>query len=128
MEILQRCSKFCAWRQDNCSFDEILQFADVARPIVLSESLHGACGNRLDSSTRTANAIFDEKFDQRRNILAALAQRWHRDGKDVEPEIEIASKLFLRHHLFQIAVGCSHKPHADLLCLIAAQSLKFPLM
>jgi len=69
----------CAGREDQGPIDHVLQFADVAWPVVGHEGVHR--GNRylLDDSPERALAPLDEVPDQQRDIVAALAQRWDLD-------------------------------------------------
>jgi hypothetical protein len=70
--------------------DDIAQLADIARPGVLLERFDGLMGKgyRLPAVLRAYLA--DKVFDQRGQILGALAQRRQFDGEDDNAMIEIA--------------------------------------
>ena len=64
IEVLQRRTKFGAWRQDDGTLDEILELADVTWPVIARENPYRVCRNSLDSSIDTADAILGKKLNE----------------------------------------------------------------
>jgi hypothetical protein len=128
IEILQRRAKYGTWRQDHCALDEILEFANVAGPIIFRQNSHRLRRNGVDLPIHTANAVLGESCDQGRYVRAAFAQRRNCDGKDVQPKVEITAKAFFLNHLFQVAMSCRDHADVNLLGLIATQPFKLPLL
>jgi hypothetical protein len=65
---------------------------------------------------------------QERNVLRTLAQPRNMDGENIQSIVEVAAKLFLQDHSFQVAMSRGHNPHVDFLRPRASQALKFPLL
>src|SRR6266446_10637379 len=64
-------------------------------------------------------------FDQRRNVFAALPQRWQWDRKHIQTVVEVATKFVPLHHVNQIPVGRSYQANVHLVSPSAAQALEF---
>ena len=58
----------------------------------------------------------------------ALAQRRHRDWKNIQPIIEIAAEFSLFDHLRQVAICGRDKANIDVQCLVFAKPLKLPVL
>ena len=56
-------------------FDRIAQFANIPRPIICQDSLHGSRGNIDDIHAHLLVVLADEETHQLRNILSPVAQR-----------------------------------------------------
>ena len=54
--------------------DDVLQLPDVARPRVANQGLHDRGRDGLDSPARLPGEPLGKMADQRRNVVAALAQ------------------------------------------------------
>ena len=50
------------------------------------------------------------------------------DGKDIQSIVEVAAKLLLQNHSFQVAMGRCHNTHVDFLRPRASEALEFPLL
>ena len=88
---------------------------------------HQCClaGSRdaVDSDTVLAGQALHELIGQEGYVFFALSQRWHRDGNNIQPEIEILAEFFASNALLQIAVGCGNDPHIHSNQPIAAHAL-----
>src|SRR5580700_4343865 len=51
--------------------------------------------------------------DQKRDIVAALAQRGNRDGEDPQPVIEVAAELSRIDHFGEVAIRSGDEAHVD---------------
>ena len=67
-------------------------------------------------------------MDQGRDVLRPLAQRWHKDGEDLEPVVKVAAKLAVFDHLLQVTVGCGHQTRIHRNGAVAPQSFEFLLL
>ena len=74
---------------------------------------HRLDGNGLDTLVHPPRELLREVADERRDVVLALAQRRIHDRKHVEAVIQIAAKLFVRHHGDEVAVGRGHEPDVD---------------
>ena len=70
----------------------------------------------------------DEVLDQRRDVLAPLAQRRNVDRDHVEPVEEILLEPAVGDHLPEVAVGRGDDPHVDLLGALGAERLELALL
>ena len=59
-------------RSDNGSFDQILEFPNIAGPIVCSERIHRCLRYIFNALPHTSGKHFDEMQDQQAYILSAL--------------------------------------------------------
>ena len=91
--------------QDHGPLDDILELADIARPIVGNQSCLTGSRNAIDPDTVLSGQTLHELLGQKRNIFAPLTQRWHRNGNHVQSEVEILPKLFPGNALLEITVG-----------------------
>jgi hypothetical protein len=94
-------------------FDEVLQFADVARPGITQKCIHDLRVNLPDCLEIEAVELFQEDLDEQRYVLDSLAQRRDLDGEDTQPIVEVATKRFGLDHPVQIDVRRSDDPHID---------------
>src|SRR5262245_411204 len=101
----------------------VLQLANVARPRVLPEELQDL---RLQLHVALVLSVEDpeEQRGQRRDLLAALAERGHPDLHDVQPIVEILAKLAVLQGVLEVPVGGCHDPHIDVDELAAADPRK----
>src|SRR5437868_296957 len=74
---------FIARSEQHESLDHVAKLANVARPGILLKSFYRFGGKRHRLPTILCADLGREVFDQRRNILVALTQRWKREREDV---------------------------------------------
>src|ERR1700731_487407 len=89
---------------------------------------HGYSGNAFDSLSHTAGELLGEVSHQQGNVFQALAQGRNADGKNIQPVVEVASKLPLFDHSVQVTVGCSYQPNVDFLRPCAPQAFEFSVL
>ncbi|GAB3484895.1 hypothetical protein GCM10027398_44490 [Azotobacter salinestris] len=95
-----------AFAEDHRPLDDVLQFAHVARPVVAHQHAQGPRGD----------------------VGAALAQRRHGDGEDVEPVIEILAEAALLYHASQVVVGGGEDAQVDLVGEVTADPFEALLL
>src|SRR5262249_54037558 len=84
--------------------------ANVARPLVLQEALHGC---RCDLQTSAWRIAIKKVVDQHRNVGAAFTQGGKVNGDHVEAEVEILAEGAFAVGSFQIAIGGRDDAHVD---------------
>src|SRR5439155_10871856 len=72
--------------------------------------------------------MLHEMSHEQRNVFRAFTQRRDLDGENIQPVVEVATKMLLGHHPFQVAMGRRHKPSVDSPRSWAPQALEFPLL
>lgn len=60
---------------DQAAFDQVLQFAHIAREVVAQQSFQGAHGNAHGRSRVFLAVAREERVDQQRDLVPAFAQR-----------------------------------------------------
>ena len=91
--------------EDDHSFDQILQFADVAGVAVAREPLHHRGRNTESVAPVELRVALDEVTGQERDLGGALAERRHQHMDDVETIVEIFAESAFGHRTLQILVG-----------------------
>src|SRR5580700_7290152 len=114
--------------KDYRTLDEVLQLANIPRPMPTRELPHGCGGNRFDLLVHEAAVLLRKVADQQWNILRALTQRWDADRKDIQTIVQIAAELAILHHFFQVAIGGCYQSNVDFLGSVAAQPFKLTLL
>ena len=67
--------------KDNGAFDQILEFAHVAGPIIARQGFHFFRGNGFDVAIHAAGVLLGKVADEQGNILGAVSQRRNDDGE-----------------------------------------------
>jgi len=80
------------------------KFANVARPVVLHQGLHGLVGEVLDTFVHSSREYREKVAGQQRDVLPPLAQRRKPHGEDVEAIEQILSELAVLHDGSQVPV------------------------
>ena len=95
------------------AFDRVIELADVARPAVIEQGLHRALIEAGELLAVVPRVMLQEVRGERRNILAALAQRGHADLDGIEAEQQILAEAARRHFFVRIGVGRRQQAHVD---------------
>jgi hypothetical protein len=77
--------------------------------VIADQGLHRFRRDGVNHAVITPAEFLNEVTDQQGNIFLSLAQRWHPDGKDIQPIIQIGAKLLISDHCFQIAIRCGNE-------------------
>ena len=81
----------------------VLQFANIPRPVVIHDGVHGVGGNGV-----SVPGGLKEALDQKRNILLVFAQRWQRQAHDIEPVKQVFAETPRSNFALQIPMsGCN---------------------
>ena len=85
-------------RQNHRPLDEVLQLANVARPVVARQRLHRLRRNAGDPPVHAPRVLLHEIAHQQRDVLAPVAQRRHRHRENVQAVIQVGAEFALLHH------------------------------
>jgi hypothetical protein len=121
----QRIWEHTIFGQDQGTLNQILQFTDVAGPVVRAEVQHCFLRNMVDLPAHPPAKKLDKVRYEGRYILAALSQWRQLDRKDIQAKVEVTAKFAISHHPRQIAMGRSYKPHIYLVSPAASQAFEF---
>src|SRR5215469_10738333 len=72
--------------------DGILQFPNVAWPVIRGQDLHSLLCNLERETGLCACFILQKRSNQQRNVLTSLPQAWQLDGDDVQAVIQILAE------------------------------------
>ena len=100
------------------------QLADVSGPAVGHKQVHGLVGDRCYRLVGVLADVLEQLLDQKRDVLAALAQGRQVYGHHRQPVEEVLAELVLLDHLAQVAVGGADHPHVHRDGLFAADQLE----
>ena len=114
--------------QDDRAFDDVAHLAHVARPVVLLEDPHRRGIDCRNGLVVALVELGEERLDQQREVVLALAQRRQLDGEDVEAVVEILAQLAVLHGVRGIDVGRGNDADVDGLLLPSAKAAELPLL
>src|SRR5262249_31476713 len=93
------------------SFYDVLQLANVARPMLGLEQLQTLAVDGSDLLPRFPCEALDEGFDQQGNIFPSLTQWRHGNRKDIEPVKKIVTDRARSHSSLEVTVRGGEYPH-----------------
>src|SRR6185437_275000 len=108
--------------------DRIPKLADVARPLVLHETVHNPAGHPGHLSDVLPIKFLDEGLHERRNVLAALPERGHLEEKDAQAVVEVLAELAPGRHELEPAVRRGDDPHVDLDRVVSPDALELAIL
>src|SRR5260370_30500611 len=116
----ERVGEHSIVRHNYSALNQVLQFTYISRPGIRGESSHRASGNLFDWLPHAAAVKLDEMRYERLNILPALAQGRHGNGKNIQPIVQITPKSILFHKVREVAVRGGYEPNVHLVSLTAS--------
>src|SRR6266567_1475362 len=117
-----------ALREDDGAFHGVLEFADVAGPVVSGELFGMSFGETRQRTIHFPGGHADKVRGKWGDVFATLAQRWNFEGKHNEPIEQILPETAGGHFFFQIAVGGGNNAHVDLARACVADAFNFLLL
>ena len=96
---------FAATGQYDCTFNFILEFADISRPMIAHECLDGILRECLNIASYFFRILPQKVRCQERNIRSNLAQGRHSEMDDVQPEEKILTETILFDFFLQVFIG-----------------------
>ena len=95
------------------ALDDVLQLADVARPVVARELRQRGRREGLRRDVERLAVAAHVLGGEQRDVVAALAQRRQHDRDDVHPVVEIGAESTLAHLRSEVAVRGGDQAHVD---------------
>ena len=89
---------------DHGLLDNVLEFANIPGPVIMSQRVHGVAGYLLHSLVHEIRKAADKVMDQQWDVVPACAQRRKRDREYIQAIKEIAAKAAFRNHMRQILI------------------------
>ena len=115
-------------REQDGALDGRLQLAHVAGPRVFEHHLARVGRESAYEARGVARVLLQEEVDQDGDVVAALAQRRHVDGEDVDAVVEVVAEAAVRDHRAQVAVGRGDDAHVNLDGARAADATNLALL
>ena len=115
--------------QDHQPLDQILELADVARPVVVADPVQSPLGDADGASLALLPVHrFEEMLGEQRNVLPAVSERRNFDREDADPIVEIGAENPIGHFLAQVPVRRRDDSHVDLLGPARAETLELSVL
>src|SRR5205807_4164789 len=96
------------------ALDGVLKLADVARPLVVSQTRARLARNPFHLPVALVAVLLNEIICQQWNILAPLSKRRHGERDDVETIVEVLTKCALTDGFFEVSVGRGNQSDINL--------------
>jgi hypothetical protein len=116
--------KDLAIAQNHGSLDHVLQFANVARPIVRLKEFERSFVDVLDLLPGLACIAFRKIFDQQRYVVSPIAKGRHRNREDIRAVKQVASECACRDGSLQVAIRGRDDSHVNRDGLRSANALE----
>src|SRR5262249_49197586 len=113
---------------DYRALDDVLQLADVSRPVVRLEQFRHLFVDAADPLSGAFGVPMDEILDEQGNVRPPPAQGGHCQGKDVEPIEEVRSERPVGDRRLQIPIRCRDDSDVDSDRPGATDTLEFALL
>ena len=114
--------------KDNGTLDGVLQFTNVAGPVMVHQHCHCRRGNAFDSAAQGFVQTVDEEPAQQRNILLTFPQRGQSNGDDIQPVEEIFPEITGSDLRFEILRGGRDDAHIHCAGFISANRTDLALL
>lgn len=99
--------------QDDGAFDDVLEFANVAGPVVGVEGLEELGGDVFDLAVVLRGIFGDEVAGEQEDVVATMSKRGGFDVDDIESIEEVFSEAALLDFFDEVFVGGSDDPHVE---------------
>ena len=113
---------------DGGPFQAVLQFPDVARPVVAHQEANGAFLEFQGPSPLMFGDAAEQETGEFGDVFAAVPEGRQADGHDVEPVIEVFPETAFVHFVFEVAVGGGDDADVDFEGLGAAHPLELAFL
>src|SRR5581483_368412 len=114
--------------QDDVALDQVLQLADVPRPVVPLQDSHQLGRQSLGSAVVFFVVVVEEINREIRDIRNAIAQRGQMHVHNVDAVEQILTKSPGGDFLFELPVGGAHDTDFYLLVLLRADAAELPVL
>ncbi len=117
-----------AFGENDPALHDVLQFADVAGPVIAVEHIDDRTGEAAHIFAADFAVFFEKKVGELEDVTLALAQRGDVDGEDVQAVKQVFSEAAFGGHLLQVAVGGGDDADVDFGGVRAADAFEFALL
>src|SRR5262245_34505840 len=107
---------------DGRALEAVAELAHIAGPRVRAQHAERRIVHRGDALVVLGAELLEKGLDQERDVVAALAQRRHRQAHDVQAVIEILAEGAGANRLHGLLVGRGEHSHIDLDLGLAAEA------
>src|SRR5215204_3223226 len=121
-------TQFRSLGNDYCSLNHVPQFADVARPVIVSQFCHRLLRQRFDSLPELFAQLSYQMSHRERDIFSPLTQRRQSNGKDIEAIVQVGPKLAFAHGIFEVAVSSSDYAYVNFNRVTSSYSFKLTFL
>src|SRR5262249_37093634 len=104
--------------------DDILQFANVARPIIRKQQSFRRRRESLYLPLTFLSALYREVMRQQDNVIPPVAKRRHGHRNNIEPVIQIGGKAAVFERSFQFPIRSGDQPDVYFYGASASDPLK----
>ena len=111
--------------QDDRPLQHVLQFADVAGPIVVRQRVQNRRRNGIDVTAHAMGVLLYEVAREQRHVFAAVSQWRNMHREDMQPIVKLGPESVVLHHGLQIPVRSSHQPGVRADRAAAANAFEF---
>ena len=110
------------------ALDDVLELANIARPMMAQEKVRGFWRNGSDRPSRLAAEFSEKQIRQVGDVFYVFAQWRYVNRNHVQPVVEVFAKRALLESGAQIAVGGCNQPHVHFNGSGAAEALEFAFL
>ena len=114
--------------QDQRSLQRILEFAHVARPVIVHQTSQRLRRQRFNPHVAFAAGLGHEIICQQRYIFSPLAQRWHGETHHVEPVIQVVAERTRLDRFRQASISGRNQADVELYGPGSAQTLELAFL
>src|SRR5208282_521238 len=111
-----------AIHHENEALYQVLQFAHIARPLILLENLHDLRIQALQRKIVRGAVGTEEVIEKQGNVAGTVAQGGENNGHNVNAVIEVFAESPGSHQFLQVFVGGGDEPEVNLPGALAADS------
>ena len=112
----------------DAALDDVLQFADISRPVIVHQSLHRFGRNSGDGFSGFLCVALEKIIGERGNVFLVIAQRRNVDGHDVQAVVEVLAERAFFERGAEVAVGGGDQAHVHLVRFRSAQALELAVL
>lgn len=115
-------------RPNGRSFQNVLEFTDIAGPAVVLQLLYVGERESHSSIPQLAGKAFEELFCQQRDILGAVAEWGDFNGEDAQPIVQILTEAACVGFFSQLAVRRRDHAYIDSASTLITDPFEFTLL
>ena len=127
-EQVAKVQRAAFFGQDHRALYHVLQFTHIAGPVVAEQGINGTFPKSGDVLAVAFGHALHEPVHHQRNVVPALTQWRHQNGKHVQPEIEVFPEAAGLDRFAQVDVGRRDDPHINPAHARVAHPLDFALL